>query len=203
MTRETFINRIGEHADTLVGVVRNGVLSYPTQYNETLDVHTTRSQASLMHDHMIAEGKRSLPHPEFHWVKTRGRSLCNFHDCMLLQFKRLSHRMMPSNYPTHQAELIARMGSVDGLPGMDAVIPLITIGYVPRPFLDGIEGVFATYIENFRPVWAVRLDDAQEQELPAPPISILPPPPNPHVPRTRSRIRPPKSDPGRNTSGSA
>src|SRR5258708_30554249 len=148
MDKSSFLSQIGDHAGTLARVVQNGVLTYPTSYNETLDVHSKRTQASLMHDHIVQQARTLLPAPDFHWIFSGQRNLFSFRDKFLIHFKKLRRNLTTSNYPTSQAEFLDRLGGINCLPGIDAVLPLLSVGYIMKPCLAGIEGVFVTQIQN-------------------------------------------------------
>ncbi len=186
MLKSTFLKQIGDYSATLADVVRNAVESYPAVYQSTTDVHSKRTQANLVHDHMVRSAMERLPSSAFKFIRARQRNLFSFRDKFLIQFKKLNRNLRSSNYPTRQAELFDQLGGVEGLPGMEVNIPLLTVGYVARPFLSGIEGIFVTQTKDHSPLWIHRLDDEEDQQAQI--ISILKPTtPSTHVRKTRIR----------------
>jgi hypothetical protein len=185
MLKTTFKNLIGGYSTLLADVVRSGVLTYPSVYSDNADVHCPRTQANIVYDHIVRSAVAKLPSSDFHMVRAKQRILFNFRDCCLIQFKKLRRNLKFSNFQTRQAELFERLGEIEGLPGLSVTIPLVTVGYVPKPFLAGIEGIFATFTQNHKPIWVDRLDDIEEPQNTI--ISILPNDPTPKPKKTRIR----------------
>lgn len=184
MNKDKFLELAGDHLPALRDVVYRSVTSYPEKYLDTLEIHSKRTQACLIYDHMIRTAKEILPQSHFVLVDVNQRKLFNYKDMLLLQFKKLNESLRTSNAFSHQNELFEQYGEVEGLFG-PCILPLITVGYIPKPFLAGVEGVFVTRTVGHAPAWTHRIDG--EDDLPAI-SSILQQSPTPQHGR-KSRIR--------------
>jgi hypothetical protein len=163
MTQREFIEQVGEHGPSLKDVVTAGFRAYHSQYEKNLPIHSTVARAALIHDHIVDEAKRVLSPLGFHFVRSGQRDWFNFGDRVLLQFKKLGRDCRPQNYPTVTAVLFEETGEAPSLPGILGSLPLITVGYIPKRYFEGIEGVFATRVVRRRPDWVCRLDGGVEE----------------------------------------
>lgn len=112
--------------------VLEGFKYYQVAYPQDAADHSKLSRASLIHDHMVAAAKRLLP--DFTFITHCQRGVFALQDELVVQLKRLGHDMMPRNFPTPTSNGLYNDGGVEGLPGIPAQIPLITIGYVPDDY---------------------------------------------------------------------
>lgn len=174
MSKSSFNSAIGNYRAVLARVVRNAFNDYFEIYSAQAADHSKCTRASLIHDLMIKHAKKLLPEKVFRYIVIGDREVFNFCSEFLIQFKKLKRSMLGSNYPTHQALMFSEDGEIDvGLPGIGGSLPLITIGYVPRQYFSGIEGIFATQTVEHRPQWVERLSEEEERQLPI--SSILKP----------------------------
>jgi hypothetical protein len=187
VSKSSFKTAIGDYRAALARVVRKGFEEYFEVYGAHAACHSKRSRASLIHDLMIKHAKKELPEKEFHYIVMDEREIFSFRGEFLIQFKKLKHSMVGSNYPTAQALLFEEDGEIEGLPGIATKLPLITVGYVPRQYFSGIEGIFATQTVEHRPQWVDRLTDEEDGQLPI--SSILKPQHDPSSQIQKSRIK--------------
>lgn len=166
-------------------VVKKGFQCYPNNYGPYALDHSATSRACLIHDHIIALGKEMLPAQGFYSTKHMGRSVFTYQDVMVVQFKRLDHRLMPQNFETKLSKSLYQDGVIDGLEGILTELPFVTVGYIPDELWLNPMGIYATQIVNQRPEWTVRLDEGgiAQDELP-----ISPTPNEPQRPST-ARIK--------------
>ncbi|WP_035605545.1 hypothetical protein [Haloferula sp. BvORR071] len=179
---------LGSSLQPLGKIPLKAVQDYIRLYSQVAPAHSKRSQASLIHDHMIDWAGRILP-AEFRRIDVRQRILFNFKDEYLIQFNKLeANNRRACNNTSQQSLLFEETGEV-GLPGIRAVLPLVTIGYVTAQDGVSIEGVFAVRIIDGTPDWIIRLDDREDGEGTNQPIPL------PHAPSTPSpRIKRPRPE---------
>lgn len=180
---QEFLQAVGQDLGLCADVVRSGFDAYYARHSQTAVSHSKRSRASLIHDYMVEFAVKTLPYPRFRLVTSRQRNLFNVEDKILIQFRKLNPELKPSNIQTQQAELFDMFGEVDGLPGISSRLPLITVGYLPKPYFSGIEGIFATHVKSKKPDWILRLDDGQSaNQLETSPIIPVPDEPSATTP---------------------
>ena len=158
---DSFERALGSSLQLIGKVPPNAVLDYFRLYSDTALTHSKRSQASLIHDHMIDWAEKLLP-AEFKLLDMRQRILFNFKDQLLLQFNKLeSKARRAATNSSLQSLLFDDTGEV-GLPGFDAVLPLVTVGYVLKDDGVNLEGVYAVRFIHGIPEWSLKLDEGED-----------------------------------------
>jgi hypothetical protein len=127
-------------------------------YADVRHHHTTRSRASLIHDHIVAYARQYFQgDPHVRIFTKRGRTMANISDKLLVRFKKLDARKRSRGVPTEQFVLFGAQIDFDGIPSS---LTHLEVGYV----LDGLQtelaGVYIT-CPNIRSVeWFIDLREA-------------------------------------------
>lgn len=163
---------------------------YRTDYKTVSIVHTQRSRASLIHDHMIAFAREFLGgDPQIQIFAKRGLSLVNVKDNLLIRFKKLDAKRHSRDNATQQNFLFT--AQLD-LPGISSELTHLQAGYVLNELQTGLEGVYITCPNGKHLEWFIDLTllpstkvaEFTQPKTPAPPVT--------EIKVAKRRIRPKK-----------
>lgn len=156
MEQEKARTLLGPYLGTLRSVVQGGFSDYLKAYAPTAYLHSARTRASLIHDHIVERARRAFDQSEIHYLHIHQRNLFDFRGAFLIQFKKLDERLMPSNYPTQTAWDFAAQEDLQDIP---SVLPRLTVGYVPNRLWTAITGVFVSKTMGGGLEWSISVDD--------------------------------------------
>jgi len=81
--------------------IQAGFTYYHRRYADESHRHHARTRATLINDHIVDFANRNLARfPGVKHLSMFGRKLFQVDDQLLLHFKKLDRRRLPSNYPT-------------------------------------------------------------------------------------------------------
>jgi hypothetical protein len=140
-----------------------GFKYYHRRYADESHRHHARSRANLVNDHIVDFANRNLAKfPGVKHLSVFGRKLFQVHDEILLHFKKLDRRKLPSNYPTLFALDFMKQKQLE-LPGLPATLPRLIAGFVPSKDWARVEGVFITCPDGDKVAWYLDLTAMAEQ----------------------------------------
>jgi hypothetical protein len=124
--------------DCVVGAFQK----YRSDYSANALVHTARSRASIIHDHMIASARATFANDKgVRIFSKRGLSLINVKDSLLLRFKKMDKEKRTRNILTQQSFLFRAQLE---LPGIPAELTHLEAGYVLNDLQTALDGVYIT-----------------------------------------------------------
>jgi hypothetical protein len=156
---------------------------YKSDYQANALVHTARSRASVIHDHMVAFAREFFgADEEIRIFDRRGLSLINVKNSLLLRFKKLDAKKHSRNIPTQQSFLFRAQLE---LPGIPAELTHLEAGYVLNELQTGLDGVYITCPNGNRLEWFIDLTSLARANVVSIPRSAAP-----QAGAARKRIRP-------------
>jgi hypothetical protein len=126
-----------------------------SDYSKNALVHTARSRASVIHDHMVAFAKEYFSGDDSIRIFSKsGLAVVNIKDVVLLRFKKLDAKKRSSSIPTRQNYLFK--AQLD-LPGIPSELTHLEAGYVLNELQTGLDGVYITCPNKNRLEWFIDL----------------------------------------------
>lgn len=174
-----YINRIQEAVKRAVnGYYLNG------QYSSVRHIHSSRSAASLCHDHIKAEIKQEFEGvPGVTYSEKRGLFTLNVQGSVVLRFKKFNKNLMSSNIQTKQitAFVLQQPAQLE----LNEMPPdgLLHVGYVMNKLGTGIEKIYVTYRYANINIWEW---DTSENTAIQPVLTL---PNTPATPSKRRRVK--------------
>lgn len=164
MTQQEFFAILPDSLiEGLRAAVQHGFDHYTASYQSVADEHSSRSVASLIHDHICEQAKRELCGNDLTYKIYQQRNIFIFRDLLILTFKKFDEKLDSRNYPTVTSE---KFTSQEDLEGIDSTLPRVEVGYVTDPAGAGINGIFAVYrtkVNGHKQIdWSANLSDPDE-----------------------------------------
>jgi hypothetical protein len=160
---------LGSHLKRIRDCIVRAFQKYVSDYRSVALVHTSRSRASVIHDHMIANARESFAGDDGIRIFSKsGLSLINVKDSLLLRFKKMDKKKHTHNIPTQQSFLFRAQLE---LPGIPAELTHLEAGYVLNDLQTGLDGVYITCPNGKRLEWFIDLTSlagANVTQLPKP-----------------------------------
>ena len=122
----------------------------------TLPNCTSRTQASIVHDLIVAEIGREFHNvPGAECMEAAKRQVLLLGDNLLIRFKKLDERLMASNYPTQMATDFSNQLDLPGVPGQVR----LTAGYLLNTAGTEILDCFITLQNASTVQWSIHLPE--------------------------------------------
>ncbi|MDL2284499.1 hypothetical protein LJC19_05085 [Oxalobacter sp. OttesenSCG-928-P03] len=153
------IQKIAEDLPVIYSCIKDGWAIYQKEYPEHLKIaHTSRSRASLVHDHIASLARQRLE-PRFgvHCHEIQKLFLVSFNSGVVIRFKKLDDNFRSSNIRTQQS-----LGFMEQetLPEIGKAINL-QAGYRLNELETDIEGIYLTLpIGESGNAWIFELNEA-------------------------------------------
>ncbi|MGO9246598.1 MAG: hypothetical protein ACLQDC_17720 [Verrucomicrobiia bacterium] len=125
---------------------------------------------------MALAKERLREFPSVRFLPKAIRNLFDVKGKVVIQFKKLNPKLLPSNYPTQLALAFDKQETVNGLPGIPPTLPRLTVGYVPNRDSTGIAGIFVTYCVGENLKWYMDITDLGGEANVLPMQPVLEPP---------------------------
>lgn len=153
-----------EDTDRMAGWVLGGASDYFLYEPEKKRVHSKRSRASLIHDHVIdriLKGFEEMQGAQL--FRRQGRYLLSVNDSYLASIKKLDKSMRARGIRTGQAvAFIGQLPLFDMPPGVTHLI----LGYRLNDLQTGIEGVYIMCPDGDAVSWHLRIGGPEMLQLP-------------------------------------
>ncbi len=89
---------------TILEVISSAYDDYQTQYTQVSPIHTVRTQANILRDHMVYHARRLFHEMDgVRIIEKAGLFLVEIQNTVILRFKKFDDDERTSNYPTDQA----------------------------------------------------------------------------------------------------
>jgi len=130
-------------------------MSYPVSLRQA---HTSRSRASLVHDHFVDFARQMFePRVGVHCHEINKLFIISFNSGIAIRFKKLDECYRSSNIATQQSmDFLAQQN----LPGVEAAVNL-QAGYQLNTLETDLKGVYLTQPESNANAWVIELSAAE------------------------------------------
>jgi hypothetical protein len=147
---------LAPYIDEIEDAVREGWLDFGREYVATAYLLTTRSRATIVHDHVIGRLQRLVDRRSgLRLTKIRGMDVLIVADRLMVRFKKLDPALRASNIPTAQALQFDRQQQ---LPGMPPALANLTAGYQLDRTNSAFTGIFVVCRDGKQLRWAFEVE---------------------------------------------
>jgi len=160
--REEAIDALSKHLPAFYQVVMgawNDYMSYPI---EKRIVHSPRSRASLIHDHMIDRAtKYAIRETDVHIIERSKLYLFVFGDNIAIRFKKFDEKLEPRNQPSNQ---VYKFRHQEQLPGVRAAHNL-EAGYILADDEQSVRAIHLVCPTGNKPHWEILLTEETQTTM--------------------------------------
>jgi hypothetical protein len=145
MTKDEAEELFSPYLETICNCIEPAWNDYFTKYSaEVRVVHTPRTRANIIHDHMVYRAWREFDgKPGVRVVRARGYVLLLIQNRALIRFKKLGKDGKARNYPTRSALTFA--GNLLPMEGLPEEAARYNAGYVLNKLQTGIKDILISF----------------------------------------------------------
>lgn len=160
MTEQEFLNVAPSSIlEACKNAIQLGFGDFAANYKHVADVHSPRTVATIMHDHIVHRVKRDVCNESLRFLSASHRNLFILEDTVVLVFKKFNEALQSSNYPTLTA---LSFNLQEDLPGLPSSLPRIEMGYVPDSVGASIIGIYAVMRNGAQLHWSIDLNESHD-----------------------------------------
>jgi hypothetical protein len=136
VTKEVAEKKLEPHATKIQGCILMGINEYQTEYSKYHYLHSARSRASLVRDHIVEKIKQAFDgNKGVNIIDKRGLFLLSI-DGFVIRFKKLNKNFKTSNIQTQQTLRFSNQLEIEGL---YKPITNLNAGYIANEFWSDFE----------------------------------------------------------------
>lgn len=158
ITKEQAQPILEPHLEKIRRSITDAIDTYNTEYAHLRHRHSARTDANTCRDLIIDNIKREFDDVQgVRWSEKGGLFLLTIDGLVVLKFKKFNTRLLSSNIPTRQTQLLLSQE----LPGMPPN-GLLHVGYLLDPLSSRLEGIYITCRVGSHNEWSMDISSATE-----------------------------------------
>jgi hypothetical protein len=185
ISKEKVLAILDLYMPRMADCIMAGWNDYATIYAPQHHIHTPRTRASIIRDHIVAHVRETFDNVRNVVIidKRSGLFCLEVKGLVVVRFKKLNEQMRTSNIPTQQALAFEQQMSLPDIPHDAAHI---NAGYSPDKLWTNLKGIFIAAPNGKKIDWFVEIGDNGK----AMPVVELFVQPTPSPASSSSRVRP-------------